>query len=139
MSVSILIVTHGNIGQAILDTAIEIIGSSPMLAKSINIDMDCDYDSLLNKVNAAGEQLDTGDGVLLLTDLFGSTPSNIASAINIQNCIVIAGLNLPMLIRVMNYYNLPLYELSDKAIDGGKDGILAYYIDKNKKYDANTN
>ena len=139
MSVGILIVTHGNIGQAILDTAIDIIGSSPMQAKAINIDMDCDYDTLLNKVDIAGEKLDSGDGVLVLTDLFGSTPSNIASAITIQNSIVIAGLNLPMLIRLMNYYNLPLYELSDKAIDGGKDGILASYNDKNKNHDASTN
>lgn len=137
MTVSILIVTHGNIGQAVLDTAIDIIGSSPMPAQAVNIDMDCDYDTLVSEVNAVGKKLDTGDGILLLTDLFGSTPSNIASAINIKNCIVIAGLNLPMLIRVMNYYNLPLYELSDKAIDGGKDGILAYYIDKN--HDAKRN
>lgn len=137
MSVSILIVTHGNIGQAILDAAIEIIGSSPMSVQTINTDMDSNYDVLLKEVNAAGKELDTGDGVLVLTDLYGSTPSNISSAINIKDCIVIAGLNLPMLIRVMNYYTLPLYELSDKAIDGGKDGILAYYIDKN--HDQKTN
>lgn len=139
MSVGILIITHGNIGQAILDSAIEIIGSSPIATQAISIDMDCDYDSLLKRVNEAGEKLNSGDGILLLTDLFGSTPSNIASAIKIRDSIVIAGLNLPMLIRVMNYYNLPLYELSDKAIDGGKDGILAYYIDENKNYDAKSN
>lgn len=131
MSVGILIVTHGNIGEAILETATDIIGSSPIPTQVINIGMDGDYDILLNEVNSAGEKLNTGDGILLLTDLFGATPSNLASAINNRNCIVIAGLNLPMLIRVMNYYNLPLYELSDKAIDGGKDGILAYYLDEN--------
>lgn len=139
MSVSILIVTHGNIGQATLDAAIEIIGSSPMAAKAINIDRNADYDSLVTKVNTAAKEINAGDGVLLLTDLYGSTPSNIASAINIKDSIVIAGLNLPMLIRVMNYYTLPLYEISDKAISGGKDGILVYYIDKNMNYDANSN
>jgi len=139
MSVSILIVTHGNIGQATLDAAIEIIGSSPMAAKAINIDMDADYDSLVTKVNTAAKEINAGEGVLLLTDLYGSTPSNIASTIDIKDSIVIAGLNLPMLIRVMNYYTLPLYEISDKAISGGKDGILVYYIDKNMNYDTHSN
>ena len=138
MSVSILIVTHGNIGQATLDAALEIIGSSPMAIKAINIDRDTDYDSLVTKVNTVAKEINTGDGVLLLTDLYGSTPSNIASSIDIKDSIVIAGLNLPMLIRVMNYYTLPLYEISDKAISGGKDGILVYYIDKNMNYDANS-
>ena len=139
MSVSILIVTHGSIGQATLDAAIEIIGSSPLAAKTINIDMDADYDSLVAKVNTAAKEINAGDGVLLLTDLYGSTPSNIASAIDIKDSIVIAGLNLPMLIRVMNYYTLPLYEISDKAISGGKDGILVYYVDKSMNYDADSN
>jgi len=139
MSVSLLIVTHGNIGQAILDTATEIICSSPIATQVINIDMNGDYDNLLNEVNATGEKLNTGDGILLLTDLFGATPSNLASAMTNRNCVVVAGLNLPMLIRVMNYHNLPLYELSNKAVGGGKDGILAYYLDKDKFQDANTN
>jgi len=133
MSVGILIVTHGTIGQSVLDTATEIIGSSPVPVKTISVEMDCDYDSLIKEVNTVGASLNTGDGILLLTDLFGATPSNIAGDINIPNCIMISGLNLPMLIRVMNYHTLPLYELGDKAIGGGQDGILAYYPDKDNE------
>jgi len=139
MGVSILIVTHGKIGQSILDTATKIIGSVPISVKTISIEMDENCDISLNQVNKVGNEIDTGDGVLILTDLFGATPSNIASTTNISQSIVVAGLNLPMLIRVMNYHSLPLHELSDKAVGGGKDGVLAYYLDKNKKNVTNSN
>jgi len=139
MGVSILIVTHGSIGQAILDTASKIIGSTPMTVKALSIDMDSDCESSISQINEIANEINCGDGVLVLTDLFGATPSNIASTINIDDCIVVAGLNLPMLIRVMNYHSLPLFELSDKAVGGGKDGVLAYYLDKNKTNATNTN
>jgi len=62
--------------------------------------------------------------VLVLTDLYGSTPSNIAQKLIAQrNVHVVSGLNLSMLIRILNYPQLPLLELSEKAVSGGKDGI----------------
>ncbi len=137
MGVGILIVTHGSIGQAILDIATKIIGSAPMPVKAIDIDMNANSDTLLTTITKAIKDINTGDGVLILTDLFGATPSNIASTTDIQDCIVVAGINLPMLIRLMNYHSLPLYELSDKAVDGGRDGILAYYLNKDRNYAAN--
>lgn len=137
MGVSILIVTHGNIGQAILDIATKIIGSVPMPIEAIDIDMNTNSDALLTEVNKAVNKINADDGVLILTDLFGATPSNIASLTNLQNAIVVSGINLPMLIRVMNYHSLPLYELSDKAVSGGKDGVLAYYLDKNHAANKN--
>ena len=65
---------------------------------------------------------------MVLTDLFGATPSNIASKLQKKQekdeiCIV-TGLNLPMLIRVMNYATLTLGELREKAVSGGKDGVI---------------
>lgn len=137
MSVAIIIITHGTIGESILKTATDIIGTVPMPIKTISIDMDCDTESEIENINKVAEEVSTGDGLLILTDLFGSTPSNIASTIKIPVSAVVAGLNLPMLIRVMNYYALPLYELTDKATGGGKDGILASYLDS--RYEAKTN
>ncbi|VAW96907.1 hypothetical protein MNBD_GAMMA23-1361 [hydrothermal vent metagenome] len=133
MSVSVLIITHDKIGQVILDAAVKIIGSCPMPIRAISIDMDCDYKKKLTKITAIISELDSHTGLLILTDLYGATPSNIATSIDIENSIVVAGLNLPMLIRVMNYHTLPLYELGDKAIGGGKDGVLTYYTDKYNK------
>lgn len=133
MSVSVLIITHDHIGQIILDAAIKIIGSCPMPIHAISIEMDCDYDKKIIEITSVLNELDNNDGLLLLTDLYGATPSNIATSIDIKNSIIVAGLNLPMLIRVMNYHTLPLYELGDKAIGGGKDGVLTYYTDTYNK------
>ena len=69
--------------------------------------------------------LDDGDGVLVLTDLYGSTPSNIAASLLGTGAVqVVAGLNLPMLIRVLNYPAEDLPALADKAVSGGNRGIL---------------
>ena len=130
MSVGILIISHENIGHAILNTAKTIIGSIPCPVETISIDMDCDCDTQIKDIKTIANKLNCGDGLLILTDLFGATPSNIASAIDDKNSVLVSGLNLPMLIRVLNYYTLPLYELSDKAIGGGQDGIMAYYPNK---------
>jgi PTS system ascorbate-specific IIA component len=70
--------------------------------------------------------MDQGQGVLVLTDIFGSTPSNIAASLAEDGRIaVVAGLNLPMLVRVLNYPEDPLEGLTEKAIVGGNRGILA--------------
>ena len=71
------------------------------------------------------DQLDEGDGVLVLTDAYGSTPSNIACRLGARRQVaVVTGLNLPMLLRVLNYPALPLDELKEKAVSGGRDGVL---------------
>lgn len=69
--------------------------------------------------------MDKGDGVLILTDMFGSTPSNIAHRLSQPGRVmVVTGLNLPMMIKVMNYPKLDLQELVDLAVEGGKSGVL---------------
>lgn len=66
-----------------------------------------------------------GDGVLVLTDIYGSTPGNIANRLfDAHGVAVIAGINVPMLIRVLNYPDLSLEELVNKAVTGGHDGII---------------
>jgi PTS system ascorbate-specific IIA component len=69
--------------------------------------------------------LDDGDGVLVLTDMYGSTPSNVASSLGREDrVVVVAGLNLPMLVRVLNYPEDSLSALAEKAVSGGNRGIL---------------
>ena len=66
-----------------------------------------------------------GNGVLIFTDMYGSTPSNIANSFeNLDDIEVIAGINLPMFIRVLNYSSLTLSEMTEKALSGGHDGII---------------
>jgi PTS system ascorbate-specific IIA component len=80
---------------------------------------------LLQRAKKALAALDTGDGVLVLTDLFGSTPSNIAARLlDSSRTRVVTGINLPMLIRVLNYPQLDLASLAAKAVSGGLDGVF---------------
>jgi PTS system ascorbate-specific IIA component len=86
---------------------------------------DCDPTELLQEAHTQIATLDTGGGVLVLTDLYGATPCNIAARLLANPKIrVVSGMNLPMLIRVLNYPDLSLDALADKAVSGGRDGVM---------------
>ena len=132
MSVGLLILTHNNIGQALYDTAIAVIGSASLPTKVLVASMDCNTDEMLEQTRIALQKLNTGQGVLILTDMYGATPSNIASELLDPGRILVSGINLPMLVRVMNYPDLELNDLAEKAISGGQDGILSLTAGKQK-------
>lgn len=124
MSVGVLIISHDGIGPALLGTATLMLGGCPLQTKLLTSSRDCDSDQLMDDANEQIKILETGEGVLILTDLYGSTPCNVAQKLVTNKLVhVVSGLNLSMLIRVMNYPKLSLEELSEKAISGGKDGI----------------
>jgi PTS system mannose-specific IIA component len=126
MSVALLLITHGDIGKSLYDAAITIIGSSPLRARFLSVTTDSQPEQMIDMAKDMVSALDSGDGVLILTDMYGSTPSNIACALQYHNVEVVAGLNLPMLMRIMNYPNLPLHRLTDKAVSGGKEGVMFF-------------
>ncbi len=124
MSVGLLIISHNGIGPSMLGTATFMLGNCPLQAKLLTASRDCDPDELIAEANEQIELLDEGEGVLILTDLYGSTPSNIAGRLCKKNNVyTVTGLNLSMLIRVLNYPDLSLKELAEKAYTGGLDGI----------------
>ncbi len=124
MSVGVLIISHDGIGPALLGTATLMLNDCPLQTKLLTVSRDCDPDQLTEDAVEQIEALDAGEGVLVLTDLYGSTPCNIARKLTLQRHVhVVSGLNLSMLIRVFNYPKLTLEELSEKAVSGGKDGI----------------
>ena len=125
MSVGILIITHAKVGDALIETADKMLGGLPLHVQVMPIPLDCEPDNSLEQALKKINALDEGDGVLVLTDMFGSTPSNVANQLlNRPGVCVITGVNLPMLIRVLNYPRLSLEELSQKAVSGGIDGIM---------------
>lgn len=124
MSVGLLIITHNTIGSALLETATKMLGVCPLRAETLEITEAMERDLLLGQARAMAAALDSGNGVLVLTDLYGSTPANIACALAGARVRVLAGVNLPMLVRLFNYANLPLSELADKGLSGGRDGVL---------------
>lgn len=124
MSVGVLIISHDGIGPALLGTATLMLNDCPLQTKLLTVSRDCDPDQLTEDAVEQIEALDAGEGVLVLTDLYGSTPCNIArKLISKKHVHVVSGLNLSMLIRVFNYPKLTLEDLSEKAVSGGKDGI----------------
>jgi len=110
-----------------LAMAVETLGRSPMPAKCLAVMPDDEPVILLEKARQILEEFPAGD-VIILTDLFGSTPSNIAAHLSRDHpgVYMIAGLNIPMLIRLLNYAGSDTAALVDKAISGGRDGIVAY-------------
>ncbi len=126
MSVGLLIITHGDIGRSLLDTAVVVMGCCPLQVETLGVPMASDPDQQLDRAQNYLQQLEQGDGVLILTDLYGSTPSNIACKLCNHKVTVVTGLNLPMLIRVLNYPNLTLAELAERAVHGGREGVISY-------------
>ena len=123
--IGLLIITHNNIGAELLKTATAMLGVCPVMATVLTVIPGSDPDAVLRKAQHSIVKLNRGAGVLVLTDMYGSTPSNIAAhLVNETQVKVIAGINLPMLVRVLNYPQLDLYQLVDKALSGGRDGIL---------------
>ena len=123
MKVGILLVTHSDIGKQLLLTATSVFGKNPFQVELLSVD---NYDQP-NDVKELAEKyvkfLDNGAGVLVLTDIIGTTPSNIASSIDHEKIKIVAGLNLSMILNVFNYPEHSLDQLSIKAIEGGMDGV----------------
>jgi mannose PTS system EIIA component len=125
MAVGLLVVTHDQIGETLLYTARRMLGSIPMPTRSLPVQTDTSPEVLAAQAATLAEQIDDGDGVIVLTDMYGSTPSNIAYGLMQEGRVnVISGINLPMLIRTLNYATLDLEALTEKAVSGGKEGIF---------------
>ena len=121
--VGILLITHGDIGRELLRTAKSIIKQFPIPIDALRVEYTFETQSAQKNAMQKIEALDSGDGVLILTDLFGATPHNIAGNITDHAISVVSGLNLPMLLKSLNYASLPLAELAEKASEGGHVGI----------------
>ena len=124
MSVAILLISHNHIGTEMLNTAHQMLMQSPLHVKVLSIHITDDVDDIQRRFNTILLGLDQGNGILVLTDMFGATPSNIACAVADRNDIrIVSGLSLPMLIRVLNYPTLSLEQLEQKAVTAGKEGV----------------
>ena len=125
MSVGLLLVTHGKLGHFLLDTIADMIGPLPLAADVLEVRRVQATDVLLLQGRRMIQRLDTGDGVLLLTDAFGSTPSNIANHLaDGVSSAVVAGVNLPMLVKIFNYPQLDLAAMTRAAVEGGQRGVV---------------
>lgn len=123
--ISILLITHGELGKSLIECATHVLGDKPLFLESLSIENDCAHESMFKQISERINLLDQGNGVLILTDIFGATPCNIITKIIKPGKVsAIAGVNLPMLIRTLSYRDEPFDSLISKAIQGAQDGII---------------
>ena len=123
--IGILLITHGTLGESLIHCASHVLGSRPMQLMQIGVTIHDDPQQLLPQALKLVKQLDQGAGVLVLTDVYGATPGNIAAKLLIPGRVEgVAGVNLPMLVRALTYRNEPLNVVVGKAISGGVEGVM---------------
>ena len=123
--VGILLVTHSTLGDSFVDCVGHVFGSAPRNLMVLSVRAHDDAKRKEDEGRAVIAHLDTGDGVLVLVDVFGATPGNIAARLcQLPNVRGVAGLNLPMLLRVVTNTGKPLDELAQMAMEGGRDCIV---------------
>ena len=124
--IGIVVISHAPLAAALLSCARHVFGQDPERSEAIDVVADAEPKALIERARTAIAAVDDGHGVLVLVDLFGATPGNIATQLASPGRVeVIAGTNLPMLLRVLTYRSeLPLEALVDKALAGGASGIM---------------
>src|SRR6185295_7994280 len=105
--------------------ASHVLNKRPGRLRQLGVTAQDDPPLLLPQARALVKELDAGDGVLILSDMYGGSPSNIAAKLLVAGRVEgVAGVNLPMLIRVLNYRDRPLGTIITKAVSGGCDGVV---------------
>ncbi len=123
--IGILIVSHGAFGESLIHSASHVLGRRPVYLRQLGVTVHDDPESLLPVAEDLIRFLDQGQGVLVMTDIFGATPSNIASKLLKPGKVEgIAGVNLPMLIRALTYREEALEVALEKAVSGAVEGVM---------------
>jgi PTS system ascorbate-specific IIA component len=129
--IGVLVVTHGEIGTALLDSARQILGVEPPQAATLSVWRQDDPDDLVLRARELLDGIEGGDGVLVLTDIFGATPGNVVSRLLEDGRVEgVSGVSLPMLLRVLTRRNGSLRAAVQRAISGGADGVVHMNTDR---------
>ncbi len=126
MSVGVLLITHSGLGPELLRAAKRVMPVVPLQVEALEVPWEtADPIEQLAAMRQLVAALDRGDGVLVLVDLYGSTPANLARSTDPGGQVRrVYGLNLPMLLRVLNYPQQNLDALAQVALEGGRAGVI---------------
>ena len=123
--IGVVIVAQPDLAQGMLGAAAHTLGRELNGVEVIGVDYGILPEQLTSAVRAAVAHVDDGDGVLILTDVYGATHTNAACrAVQRGHVELITGMNVPMLLKVLNYRSLPIDDVIDKALSGGSGGIV---------------
>jgi mannose PTS system EIIA component len=133
--IGVLIIAHDNLGDSLVRAVTHVLGTRPPRFEAFGVAAGDDPLVLLPKARAAVAGLDDGDGVLIVSDIYGATPCNLACKLIVPGRIEgLAGVNLPMLVRAFTYRMRGMETVLKKAVSGGCDGVL--HIDWDPVYAA---
>jgi len=131
--IGVLIVTHGEIGTSLLTSASHILGAAQPQVATLSVWRQDDPDDLVLRARELLEHIDGGEGVLVLTDIFGATPGNVVTRL-LENGRVegVSGVSLPMLLRVLSGRRKQgnLAAAVQRAISGGAEGVVHMNADR---------
>ncbi len=123
--IGILLITHGSYGEALVQNACHVLNKRPIQLNQLGVAAQDDPLDLLPLARQMLQLVDTGDGAVVLTDIFGASPANLALKLLEPGRIEgVAGVNLPMLLRALTYREKGMETLLTRAIGGGRDGVF---------------
>ena len=127
MSVGIVIITHGKTGETLIQEAGFVLGTAMDDIHFVEFNRSDDSVSEVSKIHSSITSADSGDGVLVLTDLMGASPANlVADVLEEYHAVMVTGINLGMLIRVCNYRDQSLERVVRKAVEGGRRAVKIF-------------
>lgn len=123
--IGIFLITHGTVGESLVQCACHVLNKRPPQIAQLGVSAQDDPLDLLPVARQMLGWADSGQGVIVLTDIYGATPANIATKLLVPGRVEgVAGVNLPMLLRVLTYREKDMATLVQRAISGGCDGVL---------------
>ncbi len=125
--IGIVLVTHGNLAEELLSAVKFVLSEEPAIKMTgVSLDPTREFDTFKKVIEKAIKSVDQGDGILLVTDMFGGTPSNVGLTFLEENKIeVISGVNLPMLLKLSTLKNnVSLEDAIKIAEKAGRDNII---------------
>ncbi|MDE2439378.1 MAG: PTS fructose transporter subunit IIA [Betaproteobacteria bacterium] len=123
--IGIFLITHGSYGEALVQNACHVLNKRPPQLNQLGLSAQDDPLDLLPLARQMLQLVDNGEGVLVLTDIFGASPANLVLKLLEPGRIEgLSGANLPMLLRALTYRDKGMETLLIRARDGGRDGIL---------------
>jgi PTS system ascorbate-specific IIA component len=131
--IAVLLITHGRYGEDLLVSASHVLGHPLEQTAHLAVSIKDDPDAMLSEARTLRQSLDDGSGLLVMTDMYGATPCNIATKLIADgNVEAVSGVSLPMLVRSLAYRESTLAKVRDKAIAGGTEGVV--YINNDPCY-----
>jgi PTS system ascorbate-specific IIA component len=123
--IGIFLVTHATLGESLIQCVCHVLNKRPPQIAQLGVSVQDDPLDIMPLARSMLGWVDSGEGVLVLTDIYGATPSNVAAKLIVPGKVeLVAGVNLPMLLRVLTYRDRDMPTLVKRAVAGACDGVL---------------